>query len=399
MNDEETVALIAGGHTFGKTPRRRRPEPTSARSRRAARSSTQGLGWKNTLRHRQGQGHDHQRARGRLDADADQWDNSFFENLFGYEWELAESPAGAKQWTPKDGAGADTVPDAHDASMRHAPMMLTTDLALRLDPVYEPISRRFLEHPEELADAFAKAWYKLLHRDMGPVSRYLGPWVAEAAALAGPGARGRPRAGRRRRRRGAQGRGARRRACRSRSSSPPRGRRRPASAAPTSAAAPTARGSGWSRSGSWEVNEPGRAGDGAADPRAGPAGVQRRAVRRQAGLAGRPDRARRRAPPSSRRPRTAGHDVTVPFAPGRTDASQEQTDVEAFAVLEPQADGFRNYLRAGEKLPPETLLLDRANLLDAHRAGDDGAGRRPARARRQQRRHARTASSPTGPGR
>ncbi len=178
MNDEETVALIAGGHTFGKThgagdPDLVGPEPEGCPVEH------QGLGWKSSFGSGVAKDAITSGLEGAWTPSPITWDGSFFDTLFGFEWELAESPAGAKQWKPKDGAGADSVPDAHDASVRHAPMMLTTDLALRLDPAYEKISRRFHEHPEELADAFAKAWYKLLHRDMGPVSRFLGPWVAE----------------------------------------------------------------------------------------------------------------------------------------------------------------------------------------------------------------------------
>ena len=210
MNDEETVALIAGGHTFGKTHGAGDRRPTSAPSRRAAPLEAQGLGWKSSFGTGKGARHDHQRPRGDLDARRPrQWDNRFFEILFGYEWELTESPAGAKQWVAKD---ADGERPGRRTTRRSStqPTMLTTDLSLRFDPAYEKISRRFLEHPDEFADAFAKAWYKLLHRDMGPVSRYLGPWVPGAAAVAGPGARRRPRAGRRRGRRRPQGEGARR---------------------------------------------------------------------------------------------------------------------------------------------------------------------------------------------
>ena len=178
MNDEETVALIAGGHTFGKThgagdPSLVGPEPEGCPVEQ------QGLGWKSTFGSGKGKDAITSGLEGAWTPTPITWDNRFFETLFGYEWELTESPAGAKQWKPKDRAGADAVPDAEDPSVRHAPMMLTTDLALRLDPTYEPISRRFMENPDQLAEAFAKAWYKLLHRDMGPVSRYLGPWVPE----------------------------------------------------------------------------------------------------------------------------------------------------------------------------------------------------------------------------
>src|SRR5277367_997132 len=178
MNDEETLALIVGGHTFGKThgavdPRYLGPEPE------AAPIEQQGLGWKNSFDNGNGVHALTSGLEGAWTSEPAKWDNGFLENLFAYDWELTDSPAGAKQWTPKNPEAQGTVPDAHDPSERHAPMMLTTDLALRLDPVYEPIARRFYENPDELAEAFAKAWYKLLHRDMGPVSRYLGPWIAE----------------------------------------------------------------------------------------------------------------------------------------------------------------------------------------------------------------------------
>src|SRR3954469_7799259 len=178
MNDEETVALIAGGHTFGKTHGAASADNVGAEPEGAP-IEQQGLGWKNMHGTGNGTKAITSGLEGAWTPTPTAWDNSFFETLFGHEWELTESPAGAKQWKPKDGASADAVPDAHDPSVRHAPMMLTTDLALREDPIYEPISRRFLEHPDELAEAFAKAWYKLLHRDMGPLSRYLGPWVPE----------------------------------------------------------------------------------------------------------------------------------------------------------------------------------------------------------------------------
>jgi catalase-peroxidase len=234
MNDEETVALIVGGHTFGKChgavdPSYIGPEPE------AAPVEQQGLGWRNTYGSGKGPDALTSGLEGAWTTQPTRWDNGYLENLFGYEWELTTSPAGAKQWKPTDPAAGDTVPDAHDPSKRHAPMMLTTDLALRVDPVYAPIAKRFHENPDQLADAFAKAWYKLLHRDMGPVSRYLGPWVPEPqlwqdpvppvdhelvadADIADLKARI--------------------------LSSGPRGRRRRVSAAPTSAAAPTGRGSG-----------------------------------------------------------------------------------------------------------------------------------------------------------
>ncbi|OKI74092.1 catalase/peroxidase HPI [Micromonospora sp. CB01531] len=360
MNDEETVALIAGGHTFGKTHGAASaeyvgPEPEGAPV------EGQGLGWKNTFGSGKGRDTITSGLEGAWTPTPITWDNSFFETLFGYEWEVTESPAGAKQWKPKGGAGADAVPDAHDPAVRHAPMMATTDLALRVDPIYEPISRRFLENPDQLADAFAKAWYKLLHRDMGPVSRYLGPWVPEpqlwqdpvpavdhqligaehiaalkgmilesglsiaqlvraawasAASFRGTDMRG-----------GANG---------------ARIRLEPQR--------------------NWEVNNPAEL----ATVLRALEQIQQEFNNTQSGgtkvsladlivLGG--------CASVEQAARNAGHEITVPFRPGRTDASQEQTDVASFAVLEPRADGFRNYLRAGQKLPPETLLLDRANLL------------------------------------
>jgi catalase-peroxidase len=360
MNDEETVALIAGGHTFGKThgagvEEYVGPEPEGAPI------ESQGLGWKSTFRTGKGDDATTSGLEGAWTPTPTTWDNSFFETLFGYEWELTESPAGAKQWKPKGGAGADSVPGAHDASVRHAPTMLTTDLSLRVDPIYEPISRRFMENPDQLAEAFAKAWYKLLHRDMGPVSRFLGPWVPEpqlwqdpvpavdhelvadedvaelkgrllesglsisqlvstawasAASFRGTDKRG-----------GANG---------ARIRLEPQRNWQPNDPAELTTVLQTLeqiqKDFNASQSGGKKVS--------LADliVLGGCAGVEQAA-------------------------KNAGYDVTVPFAPGRTDAAQEQTDVESFAVLEPKADGFRNYLRAGEKLPPETLLLDRANLL------------------------------------
>jgi catalase-peroxidase len=360
MNDEETVALIAGGHTFGKChgasdPKLVGPEPEGCPIHH------QGLGWKNS--HGTGKGKDTMTSglEGAWTPTPITWDNKYFETLFGYEWELTQSPAGAKQWKPKNGAGADTVPDAHEPSKKHAPMMATTDLALRVDPIYEKISRRFLANPTELADAFARAWYKLLHRDMGPLSRYLGPWVAPPELWQDP---------------------------------------LPAADHPLIEAEDIARlkqqilGSGlsvselvsvaWSSAASfrgtdkrgganggrirlspqkdWEANEPGEL----AKVLAVLEGVQRTFNASASGgkkvsladlivLGG--------SAAVERAAKAAGHEITVPFAPGRTDASQEQTDVQSFSVLEPKADGFRNYLRAGQQLSPETLLLERANLL------------------------------------
>ena len=243
MNDEETVALIAGGHTFGKAhgaaeEKYKGPEPEGAGI------EDQGLGW--TSSYGSGKAGDQigSGLEGAWTKNPIAWDNGYFENLFDYEWELTKSPAGANQWTPKNPEAQETVPDAHDPSKRLAPMMLTTDLALIVDPAYKEISRRFYENPDELADAFARAWFKLLHRDMGPAARYLGPWVPEeAAALPGPAARSRARTGRRRGRRRAQGQDPRFRPVRLRSWSRPPGRRPRPTATPTSAAARTGRAS------------------------------------------------------------------------------------------------------------------------------------------------------------
>jgi catalase-peroxidase len=363
MDDDETVALVAGGHTFGKThgavPDAASyigPEPEGAGL------EEQGLGWKN--RYGTGKGDDTWTSglEGTWTNDPVRWDNGFFDNLFGYEWELTTSPAGARQWTPKDRPAQGTVPDAHDPSKRHAPVMLTTDIALKADSVYEPISRRFHEHPDQFAEAFAKAWYKLVHRDMGPVSRLVGPLVpaepqlwqdpvpaldhdlideadivalertllesglsisqlvktawASAATFRGTDRRG-----------GANG---------------ARIRLTPQK--------------------DWEVNEPAEL----AGVLTTLEGIRREFDSTQTGskrvsladlivLGG--------CAAVEQAARHAGHTVTVPFTPGRTDASQEQTDVGSFAVLEPTFDGFRNYLKAGHKLPPEHLLVERADLL------------------------------------
>ena len=360
MNDEETVALIAGGHTFGKThgagdPDLVGPEPEGCPVH------AMGLGWKSEFGTGKGTDAITSGLEGAWTPTPIQWDNSFFETLFGYEWELTESPAGAKQWKPKGNAGADAVPDAQDPAKRHAPMMLTTDLALRMDPVYEPISRRFMEHPDELADAFAKAWYKLLHRDMGPVSRFLGPWVPEPQLWQDP---------------------------------VPAVDHELVSAddvatlkrtlvdsglsiaqlvATAWGAAATFRGTD-KRGGAngarirlapqkdWDVNDPTqlatvlqtleRVQQDFNTSQSGGKAISLADLIVLGGCAAVEEAAR-----------AAGHDVTVPFTPGRTDATQDQTDVESFAVLEPKGDGFRNHLLAGDKLPPEQRLLDRANLL------------------------------------
>ncbi|NEC05535.1 catalase/peroxidase HPI [Streptomyces sp. SID7909] len=362
MNDEETVALIAGGHTFGKT-HGAGPSESVGPDAEAAPMERQGFGWENSYGTGKGGDAITSGLEGIWTDTPTTWDNSFFNILFGYEWELFKSPAGAHQWRPKDGGGAGTVPDAHDPSKSHAPTMLTTDLSLRFDPAYEQISRRFHENPQEFADAFARAWYKLTHRDMGPVVRYLGPEVpqetllwqdplperthelidaADIAALK---------------------------------------EKVLASGLSVSELVSTAWASASSFRGSdkrggangarirlepqsgWEVNDPDRL-----------AGVLRTLqsvqesfnAEQQGGkqvsladlivLAG--------AAGVEKAAKDAGTDIEVPFTPGRVDASQEQTDVESFVELEPVADGFRNYLGKGNRLPAEYLLLDRANLLN-----------------------------------
>jgi catalase-peroxidase len=365
MNDEETVALIAGGHSFGKTHGAGIPAQYVGPDPEASAIEDQGLGWKNKL----GKGHSADTIGSGLEViwttTPTKWSNNFFSNLFNYEWELTKSPAGAHQWTPKNGAGNGTVPDAHNPSKRHAPSMLTTDLALRFDPAYEKISRRFHQHPDQLADAFARAWFKLTHRDMGPISRYLGPLVpketlvwqdpvpaadhkligekdiaalkakilksglsiselvttawASAASFRGSDKRG-----------GANGARIR--------------------LAPQK---------------DWEVNQP-----------AALAKVLKKleAIQKEFNASQSNGNKGKKVSLADlivlggcaaveEAAKKAGHDVKIPFSPGRTDASQEQTDVHSFTVMEPVADGFRNYLRSRHKLSAEELLVDRAQLL------------------------------------
>lgn len=360
MNDEETAALIIGGHTFGKShgavsAEHIGPEPE------AAPIEEQGFGWKNGAGSGKGVDTVTSGLEGAWTNEPTKWDNGYLDNLFKYEWELTTSPAGAKQWTPKNPEAQGTVPDAHDPAKRHAPMMLTTDLALRLDPIYAPIAKRFHEHPDELADAYAKAWYKLLHRDMGPITRYLGPWVAEPQLWQDP---------------------------------VPVVDHDLIGAADIAALKGTILASGLSIarlvSTAWSAAASFRG----TDKRGGANGARLRLAPQRNWEANEPadlapalqtleqiqqdfNRSRSGGTRVSladlivlggcaaveQAAKNAGHDLTVPFAPGRTDASQEQTDVEAFAVLEPTADGFRNYLRAGALLSPETLLLERANML------------------------------------
>jgi len=367
MNDEETVALIAGGHTFGKTHGAADAGKHVGAEPEGAPIEEQGLGWVNTFGSGKGADTITSGLEGAWTPSPVKWDNGYFDTLFGHEWELTKSPAGAHQWTPGNGAGAGAVPDAHDASKRHAPMMLTTDLSLRMDPAYEKISKRFHENPQEFADAFAKAWFKLTHRDMGPISRYLGPLVPKESllwqdpvsavdhALIGEEDIAALKA----------------RILASELSISQL-------AATAWASASTFRGSD-KRGGAngarvrlapqkdWEVNQPAQLGtvlqtlEGIQkefnDSQSGGQSASKKKVSLAdlivlGGCAAVEAAAKK-----------AGHDVNVPFTPGRTDASQEQTDVHSFAPLEPVADGFRNYLRRGQPLPAEELLLDRAQLL------------------------------------
>jgi catalase-peroxidase len=374
MDDEETVALIAGGHSFGKTHGAGVPAQYVGNEPEGANIEDQGFGWKNKL----GTGHSADTIGSGLEViwttTPTKWSNNFFANLFNYEWELTKSPAGAQQWTPKNGAGKATVPDAHDPSKRHAPSMLTTDLALRFDPAYEKISRRFYEHPDQFADAFARAWFKLTHRDMGPLPRYLGPLVpketllwqdpvppvdhkligekeiaalkakilksglsisqlvttawASAASFRGSDKRG-----------GANG---------------ARIRLTPQKDWEVNQPAALAKVLKKLEAIQKEFNGPQSNGDKSNGKKGGNKGTQVSLADLiiLGGCAAVEEAAKK-----------AGHKVKIPFSPGRTDASQEQTDVHSFAVMEPKADGFRNYLRTGQKLSAEELLVDRAQLL------------------------------------
>jgi catalase-peroxidase len=361
MNDEETLALIVGGHTFGKAhgavgEEYVGPEPEGAPL------EEQGFGWRNTFGSGKGADTLTSGLEGAWTNEPTKWDNGFLDNLFKYDWELTESPAGAKQWRPKNPEAQGTVPDAHDPSKRHAPMMLTTDLSLKLDPIYGPIAKRFYENPDQLAEAFAKAWYKLLHRDMGPVSRFLGPWVPEPQLWQDPvpavdhdligeediaALKGKILAS---------------------------GLSISQLVSTAWASAATFRGTD-KRGGAngarirlspqrdWEANDPTELTkvlqaleQVQQDFNGSQSGRKKVSLADVIVIGG--------CAAVERAARNAGHDITVPFAPGRTDASQEQTDVESFAVLEPTSDGFRNYLRSGEKLPAEELLVERAFMLN-----------------------------------
>jgi catalase-peroxidase len=361
MNDEETLALIVGGHTFGKTHGAAPAGDNVGPEPEAAPLEEQGLGWKN--KHGSGKG-GHAITSGLEGAwtnEPTKWDNGFLENLYRYDWELTTSPAGAKQWTPKNPEAKGTVPDAHDAAKRHAPMMLTTDLALKMDPIYAPIAKRFHENPDQLADAFARAWFKLLHRDMGPRSRYLGPWIPEPQIWQDPVPEvdheliGNQEIAALKKKLLASGLAVRELVYTAWS------------------AAASFRGTdkrGGANGGrirlapqkDWEVNEPSRLAKALKaleqvqkDFNGSQSGRKKVSLADLIVLGG--------CAAVEQAAKNAGHEVTVPFAPGRTDASQEQTDVESFSVLEPTADGFRNYIRAGDPLSPETHLLERANLL------------------------------------
>ena len=362
MNDEETVALIAGGHTFGKAHGAADPGQYVGFGPAGADIVEQNLGWRNSFGTGNGDATITSGLEGAWTSTPTRWNNEYFDNLFNFEWEQTKSPAGGWQWTPKDGAGARTVPDAHDASKKHAPMMFTTDLSLKVDPIYGPISKRFHENPQEFADAFAKAWYKLTHRDMGPISRYLGPevpaehqlWQDPLPAVDHPliddqeiaALKGRILAS---------------------------GLTVPQLVTTAWASASTFRGTD-RRGGAngarirlapqkdWAVNAPAELATVLQtlekvqqDFNASLSGGKKVSLADLIVLGG--------CAAIEQAAQGAGHDVKVSFAPGRTDATQENTDVHSFAVLEPTADGFRNYLGNGQAHSPEHRLLDRAHLL------------------------------------
>ena len=362
MNDEETVALIAGGHTFGKTHGAADPLKYVGPEPEAAPIEEQGLGWKNSFGSGKGADTISSGLEGAWTTNPIKWDNNYFEVLFGFEWELTRSPAGAQQWVPKGGAAANAVPDAHVPNKKHAPVMLTTDLSLRMDPIYEKISRRFLANPQEFADAFAKAWFKLTHRDMGPVSRYLGPLVPREPLIWQD-----PVPAVDHELIGAQDITA------LKAKILASGLSIPQLVTTAWASASTFRGTD-KRGGAngarirlapqkdWEANQPAEL-----------AKVLQKleAIQKEFNAAQSDGKKVSLADlivlggsaAVEQAAKKAGHDVKVPFAPGRTDASQEQTDVHSFAVLEPTADGFRNYIRKGQEDAAAGLLVDKANLL------------------------------------
>jgi catalase-peroxidase len=360
MNDEETVALIVGGHTFGKT-HGAGPADLVGPDPEGSPIEAQGIGWTSSFNSGKGADTITSGLEGAWTPTPIQWDNSFLDTLYKYDWELTESPAGAKQWKPNGGAGADTVPDAHDPSKRHAPTMLTTDLALKVDPIYGKITKRWKDNPDELALAFAKAWYKLLHRDMGPITRYLGPWVPEAQLWQDPV----PAVDHK---------------LLEEKDIADLKEKVLASGLSISqlvstawAAAATFRSTD-KRGGAngarirlepqrhWEINDPSELEkvlqtleNVQADFNGSQSDGKKVSLADLIVLGG--------CAAVEQAARNAGFKVTVPFTPGRTDATQEQTDVESFAVLEPTFDGFRNYLRSGSKVPPEELLVERAFML------------------------------------
>jgi catalase-peroxidase len=358
MNDEETVALIAGGHTFGKTHGAADADKYVGREPAAASMEEQSLGWKNSFGSGKGVDTITSGLEGAWTTTPTKWSNNFFENLFGFEWELTKSPAGAHQWKPKGGAGAGTVPDAHDQSKKHAPTMLTTDLSLRFDPIYEKISRRFYENPKEFADAFARAWFKLTHRDMGPIARYLGPEVPKEELIwQDPIPKAKYKISPRE--------------ITALKSQILATRLTVSELVSTAwASASTFRGSD-KRGGAngarirlapqkdWEVNNPAQL----AKVLKTLEGIQKKfnvgkkfvSLADLIVLGG--------CAAIEKAAKKAKHEVKVPFTPGRADATQEQTDVESFAVLEPAADGFRNYLKKKHTASAEELLVDKAQLM------------------------------------
>jgi catalase-peroxidase len=361
MNDEETVALIAGGHTFGKAHGAAEASHVGAEPE-AADMAEMGLGWSNTFGSGKGADTITSGLEGAWTSAPAQWDNGYFDNLFGYEWELTKSPAGAWQWTPKDGGGAGTVPDAHDASKKHAPMMFTTDLSLRLDPEYAKISKRFHENPDQFADAFARAWFKLTHRDMGPPSRYLGDLVpSEELVWQDP---------------------------------IPAADYDTINAQQINDLKGTILGAGLTVSELVSVAWASASTFRGTDKRGGANGARIRLAPQKDWTVNNPEQLAKVLTALEKiqqdfnsaqsdntkvsiadlivlggcaaieeAARQAGHDVTVPFTPGRTDATQEMTDVDSFAVLEPQVDGFRNYEGDLDWRSVEERLVDRAHLL------------------------------------
>ncbi len=361
MNDEETVALVAGGHAFGKAHGAADPGQYVGAAPEGGSIEDQGFGWKNSFGSGKGVHAITSGIEGAWTMNPIKWDNNYFENLFGFDWELTKSPAGAQQWTPKNPEAAGTVPDAHDASKRHAPMMTTADMALRMDPIYEPISRRFLENPAELADAFARAWFKLTHRDMGPVARYRGNLIPSETLIwqdPVPAATGAP-----------------------------------IDAADIAVLKASLINAGLSVSQlvttAWASASTFRG----SDKRGGANGARIRLAPQKDWAVNQPAELAKILPvlenvqkefnaqvggknvsladlivlggcaAIEKAAKAAGHDVTVPFTPGRTDAAQEHTDVESFAVLEPAADGFRNYISSDVDVPAEVMLIDQAQLL------------------------------------